>query len=343
MSTISTLIAQARAFVTTLRSSIWAIDVRDGIGDSIQKLSEAIEQCYSDVSNPTLQTEALEAALQNKIDEGEMAALTIGDHTITTAKLAQGVIDNTLATSGAAADAKKTGDELTAIKADLGDLSDLETESKKDLVSAINEAAQSGLSDEIKEVLLECIAHVYWDDNLGETHYTNLENALYGVPTEIWSWSTEYSGAGRLKKGGVVYDKSVNGERKGFIYDIMDNRFGIYTDKGKQCANGSDDNPVPDVFPIPIPSTATKVTITVTPATDYLFGYIGKYVRGSGGGTGYDYNIINESPSWTHKGTYECTFEAQKDLFLGYNGKKEDGSNYTSAERNNRVVTVTFE
>lgn len=119
MSTISTLIAQARAFVTTLRSSIWAIDVRDGIGDSIQKLSEAIEQCYSDVSNPTLQTEALEAALQNKIDEGEMAALTIGDHTITAAKLAQGVIDNTLATSGAAADAAETGRQFGLIKADL--------------------------------------------------------------------------------------------------------------------------------------------------------------------------------------------------------------------------------
>lgn len=119
MSTISTLIAQARAFVTTLRSSIWAIDVRDGIANSIQKLSEAIEQCYSDVSNPTLQTEALEAALQNKIDEGEMAALTIGDHTITAEKLAQGVIDNTLTTSGAAADAAETGRQFGLIKADL--------------------------------------------------------------------------------------------------------------------------------------------------------------------------------------------------------------------------------
>lgn len=99
-------------FLTYLRSAIYAIDVRDGIAD-------AIEQCYNDVNNPTLKTEALEAALQTKIDEGEMAALTIGDHTITAAKLAQGVIDNTLATSGAAADAKKTGDELTAIKADL--------------------------------------------------------------------------------------------------------------------------------------------------------------------------------------------------------------------------------
>ena len=105
MSAISTIL-------TRLRAAIWAIDVRDDIAN-------AIEQCYSDVSNPTLRTEALEAALQNKIDQGKMAALTIGDHTITAAKLAQGVIDNTLATSGAAADAKKTGDELTAIKADL--------------------------------------------------------------------------------------------------------------------------------------------------------------------------------------------------------------------------------
>lgn len=106
MSAISTILAR-------LRAAIWAIDVRDDIAN-------AIEQCYSDVSNPTLQTEALEAALQNKIDQGEMAALTIGDHTITAAKLAQGVIDNTLATSGAAADAKKTGDEIASLKADLG-------------------------------------------------------------------------------------------------------------------------------------------------------------------------------------------------------------------------------
>lgn len=100
-------------FLTFLRSAIYAIDVRDGIAD-------AIEQCYNDVNNPTLKTEALEAALQTKIDEGEMAALTIGDGTITAAKLASGVIDNTLATSGAAADAKKTGDEIAAVKADLG-------------------------------------------------------------------------------------------------------------------------------------------------------------------------------------------------------------------------------
>lgn len=73
MSAISTILAR-------LRAAIWAIDVRDDIAN-------AIEQCYSDVSNPTLRTEALEAALQEKIDQGEMAALTIGDGTITKEKL----------------------------------------------------------------------------------------------------------------------------------------------------------------------------------------------------------------------------------------------------------------
>ena len=60
-------------------------DVRDSIHD-------AIASCYNDVSSPELNTEALEAALQTKIDEGEMAALTIGDGTITGAKLANGTI-----------------------------------------------------------------------------------------------------------------------------------------------------------------------------------------------------------------------------------------------------------
>lgn len=54
------------------------------------------------------------------------------------------VIDATLTQSGQAADAKATGDALAEIKADLGDLSDLETTDKSSVVAAINEAVQSG-------------------------------------------------------------------------------------------------------------------------------------------------------------------------------------------------------
>ena len=51
--------------------------------------------------------------------------------------LADIVTDATLSLSGVAADAKAVGDEI-------GDLSDLDTEDKSNLVAAINEAAQSG-------------------------------------------------------------------------------------------------------------------------------------------------------------------------------------------------------
>ena len=127
MSTISTILAR-------LRAAIWAIDVRDDIAN-------AIEQCYSDVSNPTLKTEALEAALQTKIDEGEMAALTIGDGTITGAKLVNGTITKVKldpsitfdadaeldTTSTNAIQNKVVASELATVKADLGTQSDTST------------------------------------------------------------------------------------------------------------------------------------------------------------------------------------------------------------------------
>lgn len=67
-------------YLQSIRTAIFARTVRNDIAN-------AIEQCYDDVSNPTLKTEALQAAVQAKIDAGEMAALTIGDGTITKAKL----------------------------------------------------------------------------------------------------------------------------------------------------------------------------------------------------------------------------------------------------------------
>ena len=95
MSAIST-------YLEYIRSKIYAKDVRTAIVN-------AISQCYDDVNKPALQTEAMRAAVQAKIDSGQMAALTIGDGTITASKFADGVIDNTLSQSGAAADAKAVG------------------------------------------------------------------------------------------------------------------------------------------------------------------------------------------------------------------------------------------
>ena len=86
-----------------IQSAIYGEEVRGAIYD-------AISQCYSDVSNPTLQTEALEAALQEKIDEGEMAALTIADGTLTGAKLADGTIPTAKIADGAITMAKLSDD-----------------------------------------------------------------------------------------------------------------------------------------------------------------------------------------------------------------------------------------
>ena len=111
-------------YLQYIANKVWARDVRTAIVN-------AIRQCYDDVHNPTLNTEALQAAIQAKIDAGQMAALTIGDRTITAAKLALGVIptpDATLSQSGVPADAKTAGDEITALKADLGDVSTIKHE-----------------------------------------------------------------------------------------------------------------------------------------------------------------------------------------------------------------------
>jgi len=73
--------------------------------------------------------------------------------------------------------------DIEDVKADLGNLSNLETESKTDIVSAINEAAQSGgagLSSAAKAALLACFRHVaFLDDD--DDYYGNLELALHDV------------------------------------------------------------------------------------------------------------------------------------------------------------------
>lgn len=68
-------------------------------------------------------------------------------------------VDNTLSVTGAAADAKKTGDEI----------------------SELNERLDSeGMSDNVKTALLACFRRVMWIGGDGQTVYDDLYNALYG-------------------------------------------------------------------------------------------------------------------------------------------------------------------
>ena len=69
-------------FLNKILSSRYGKDVRQAIHDSI-------EQCYDDVTNPDLNTEAFETAVQNKIDSGALALMTIPDGSITKEKLGE--------------------------------------------------------------------------------------------------------------------------------------------------------------------------------------------------------------------------------------------------------------
>lgn len=69
-------------------------------------------------------------------------------------------VDDTLTQAGDAADAKKVGDEITALKDDLAHID------------------VSGLSDDAKEALLACFQHVAWIDTHGQDYYDALESAM---------------------------------------------------------------------------------------------------------------------------------------------------------------------
>lgn len=140
--------------LTQILNSKFGKDMRQAIHDSIA-------QCYDDVTSPELNIDAFETAVQNKIDSGALAIMTIPDGSITVEKLDsnlsdsiddiadlkndlngkvstnQGVdnsgkamvvgedgqltpkdvkipVDNTLLNAGQAADAKATGEAISA-------------------------------------------------------------------------------------------------------------------------------------------------------------------------------------------------------------------------------------
>lgn len=89
--------------------------------------------------------------------------------------------------------------ELTDVKADLGDLSELETEDKSSLVNAINEAAQSGgggtggitVVDTVAEMVDTESVYLY---NGTQTGYTAGHWYFYNIATSAWTDGGEYTG-----------------------------------------------------------------------------------------------------------------------------------------------------
>lgn len=87
---------------------------------------------------------------------------------------AQGIsTDPTLTIAGKAADAKATGDRLTAAEGDLANV-------KSDLTDMQEEIDNfEGISEEVKQALLACFANVAWKGDDGQDYYDALEDALY--------------------------------------------------------------------------------------------------------------------------------------------------------------------
>lgn len=93
-------------------------------------------------------------------------------------------------------------EDISDVKADIGDLEDLETTDKSSLVGAINEArgtggSGSGLTEDVKQALLDCFENVAWINDDGQTYYDALEDALY-PPAELASISAVYTQSGTV-------------------------------------------------------------------------------------------------------------------------------------------------
>lgn len=88
-------------------------------------------------------------------------------------------VDATLSVTGAAADAKKTGDEINDLKSAIGDLADLETENKSSIVAAINDVtnAGGGISGAAKTFLIEILRNAIYVSEQSN-NIVNLANAL---------------------------------------------------------------------------------------------------------------------------------------------------------------------
>lgn len=94
-------------------------------------------------------------------------------------------VDSTLQVAGAAADAKKTGDEIGELNERLEDLDER--------VEALEAGgAGSGLTEDIKAALLQLASKVAYIDEHGQDYYDDLEAALY-PPAELVSIDAVYT------------------------------------------------------------------------------------------------------------------------------------------------------
>ena len=123
---------------------------------------------------------------------------------------------------------------LSDLKGDLGDLSELDTTVKTDLVSAINEVASGGsaLTQDTKQALLQCFAHTAWSDAHGQDYYDDLEDALY--PFDLLSSITAV-----YTQSGTVYDTDSLDDLKADLVVTGNYSDGTYNQTTKYTLSGT--------------------------------------------------------------------------------------------------------
>ena len=131
--------------LTKILNSKFGKDVRQAIHDGIA-------QCYDDVTNPELNVDAFETAVQNKIDSGELATMTIPDGSITKEKLDPNLelgakVDTTLTVAGDAADAAATGANIRNIESLFIDLLSPPYRLNRSLISSDNKIYYKGVNE----------------------------------------------------------------------------------------------------------------------------------------------------------------------------------------------------
>lgn len=215
-------------------------------------------------------------------------------------------IDNTLTTAGKAADSKKTGDEISQIKADLD--------------------AREGLTNDIKEALIACFDNVAWADERGSASYESLKNAL-GI---VYKYDLSLSN-GLVEKhvGGI----SANSNHNFCLDNGVNRRTYTYSEGVIPFFDIETDTPL-NVYPIPVPPNAVSVTITITPNTQYIFAAIRKLTSDR---TDYS-STIGSIPYTAGSGTINIVRDDERKYLFILSKYNNAGSSYKTEPTDLRIV-----
>ena len=102
--------------------------------------------------------------------------------------------------------------KLSELDKELGNLDNLNTNTKDSVVLAINEINEKvnsdvALSPELKSILLQCFSKVAWSVEDGQSYLNSLRAALY--PSKLLGIRAEYNG-GVVKVGTSIYDLDIS-------------------------------------------------------------------------------------------------------------------------------------